>query len=245
MENARILIVDDEPNVVKALRRVFMDEPVDVATALSGREALDYLRDHPADLILSDHNMPGMTGVEFLTQARQIQPKAIRMLITGRSDLDIVLGAINQGHVYKFFYKPWDDDDLRISILRALEFRDTQERLRQQDAELARFSAYRQTMITVSHYINNFNCALTMSLESLMETANAGRQTPSGLLPEGLSARQKSLLDEALKAAEKVTAVLQILNRVEELKVVDYDYSLQMIDIEKEVQEAVRKIEER
>ena len=239
MEAARVLFVDDEPNVLKALRRVFMDEDVKIATAPQGDQALEYLRHNPVDLILSDHNMPGMSGTEFLAQAREIQPKAIRMLITGRSDVDIVLSAINKGHVYEFFYKPWDDDQLRISIMRALEFRDTQEKLRQQAAELASLSTYRQTMITVSHYINNFNCALTMSLESLMDAVKA-HQLPE----ECMTPKNRKLLEEALKAAEKVTAVLQILNRVEELKVVDYDSYLQMIDIETEVKEAVRRIEE-
>ncbi|HEX7342758.1 MAG TPA: response regulator [bacterium] len=239
MEAARVLFVDDEPNVLKALRRVFMDEDLEIATAPSGDAGLEHLRQHSVDLILSDHNMPGMSGTEFLAQAREIQPKAIRMLITGRSEIDIVLSAINKGHVYKFFYKPWDDDQLRVSVLRALEFRDTREKMRQQEAELARLSAYRQTMITVSHYINNFNCALTMSLESLMDAARSHRLPEECMTPQNFG-----LLKEALRAAEKVTAVLHILNRVEELKVVDYDSVLQMIDIETEVKEAVRKIEE-
>ena len=238
MEAARVLFVDDEPKILSALRRVFMDENLEIATSPNGDAGLEHLRQHPVDLILSDHNMPGMTGVEFLVQAREIQPKAVRMLITGRSDVDIVLSAINKGHVYEFFYKPWDDDQLRISVLRALEFRGTQEKLRQQEAELASLSTYRQTMITVSHYINNFNCALTMSLESLQESA---RNRP---LTENMCQKHMAMMQEALKAADKVTAVLQILNRVEELKVVDYDRVLQMIDIEAEVKEAVRKIEE-
>lgn len=230
MTTPRILMVDDEPNVLKALRRIFLDDDLEVVTASGGPEALDFLAGQPVDLILSDHNMPGLTGVEFLAKAREVCPGAVRMLITGRGDMDVVLQAINQGHIYKFFNKPWDDDDLRISVLRALEFRSAQEKMREQAAELARYSAYRHTMITVSHYINNFNCALTMSLESLRETAS-------------LTEADRRLAEAALMAAEKVTAVLRILNKVEELKVIDYDGTVQMIDIEKEVMEAVKKIE--
>jgi DNA-binding NtrC family response regulator len=233
----RVLFVDDEPYVLKALRRIFMDEDIDVEIAESGPAALEYLKEHPVDLVLSDHNMPEMTGVDFLRHVREVQPGAVRMLITGRGDMDVVLQAINQGHVYKFFHKPWDDDDLRVCVLRALEFRAAQEEMRRQQAELARHQAFMQTMITVSHYINNFNCALTMSLESLTEAVKAGRVT-------GLSPEHQTMIRESLKAADKVTAVLRILNRLEEIKVVDYDFSCQMIDIETEVGEAVKRIEE-
>jgi response regulator RpfG family c-di-GMP phosphodiesterase len=228
----RILLVDDEPNVLKAVRRIFMDDDLDITTAASGQEALDHLQSNPVDLILSDHNMPGMTGVDFLAKASELYPETVRMLLTGRGELDIVLQAINQGRIYKFFNKPWDDDDLRISILRALEFKSAQEKMRKQEAELARSEIFQHTMITVSHYINNFNCALTMSLESLRETASP------------LTEADRKLVNAAIMAADKVTAVLRILNRVEELKVVQYDEMVQMIDIETEVKEAVKRIEE-
>jgi response regulator RpfG family c-di-GMP phosphodiesterase len=176
--------------------------------------------------------MPGMTGVDFLARASELYPDTIRMLLTGRGELDIVMQAINQGRIYKFFNKPWDDDDLRISIIRALEYKRAQEKMRQQESELARSEMFSHTMITVSHYINNFNCALTMSLESLRETASP------------LTEADRKLMNAALMAAEKVTAVLRILNRVEELKVVNYDDTVQMIDIETEVKFAVKRIEE-
>lgn len=227
----RVLFVDDEPNVLKALRRIFLDEEIEIITAESGDKGLEYLQNNPVDLILSDHNMPGLTGVEFLRRSQEICPDAIRMLITGKGDMDLALQAINRGQIYKFFNKPWEDEALLISIKRALEFKRTREKMRQQQEELARLEAYRQTMVTVSHYINNFNCALIMSLESLKRSS-------------GLSDDQKDLAASALKAAEKVSEVLRILNRMEELRVVDYDPTLKMIDIDGEVQAAVKKIEE-
>ncbi len=229
-----LLFVDDEPFVLKALKRIFMEEisdgKLEIATADSGAAALEHLKSHPADLILTDYNMPGMTGAEFLEHAREIQPEALRMLITGRGDLEIVLAAINQGRVYKFFNKPWDDDDLRISLLRALEFKETQEQLKAQQAELSQRQAYMATMITVSHYINNFNCALTMSLESMLEAG--------GLTPD-----QQALSRTAWQASQKITAVLKILNRLEELKVIDMEFAGQMLDIEEEVAKVVKEIE--
>ena len=144
--------------------------------------------------------------------------------------MNVALEAINQGHIYKFFSKPWDDEDLRISILRALEFKQTQEQISQQEEKLARFEAYRQTMVTVSHYINNFNCGLIMYIESLKSSTN-------------LSASEKKLVNESLKLAEKISAVLHILNQLQDIKIAEYPYTNGMIDIEKEVEEAIQKIE--
>ena len=230
MESPRALFVDDEPFVLNALRRTFLDDDIEIEFALSGEEALEFLRENRVDLILSDHNMPGLSGVEFLRQSREIQPDSIRMLITGRGDMDVVLQAINLGHVYKFFTKPWEDEDVRLSVLRALEFKHTQELMRQQEEKLSRFEAYRQTMVTVSHYINNFNCGLMMSIESLKNSPN-------------LKEDEQRLADAALKSAIKISEVLRILNQLQDIKIAEYPYSNGMIDIEKEVETVINKIE--
>ncbi|MFH1862990.1 MAG: response regulator [bacterium] len=230
MQIPRALFVDDEPYILKALLRAFMDEEIEISTAQDGDEALEFLRDNPVDLILTDHNMPNMTGVELLRQSIEIQPDAIRMLITGKGDLEVALQAINQGNIYKFFHKPWDDEDLRISIQRALEYKRARARMKQQEEELARYEAYRQTMITISHYINNFNCALTMSLDNLKHQSS-------------LSTVEVDLVKTSLRAANKISEVLKIMNRLDEIKVVEDEFSFGMIDIETEMQEAAKRIE--
>ncbi len=116
-----ILIVDDEPDNLEALERVFRKK-YHVHKALSGNEALDILRTHSdIPLLLSDQRMPQMTGVEFLKQSIQIQPHAIRFLLTGYADFDSIIEAVNEARIYRYMNKPWDPVDLLATIDRGLE----------------------------------------------------------------------------------------------------------------------------
>ncbi len=117
----RILLVDDEINVLKALQRVFRQENYVVEMVTSGQAALDLLRREPFHLMISDYMMPGMTGAELLRQVKAIKPEVIRIMLTGHADTGAVMGAINEGAVYKFILKPWNDDDLRVTVALALE----------------------------------------------------------------------------------------------------------------------------
>ena len=117
----RILLVDDEPNVLKALQRVFRQENYEIVLAGNGQEAIDLLRQGAFHLMISDYLMPGMTGAQVLKQAKSIQPNMIRIMLTGHADTGAVMGAINEGAVYKFILKPWNDDDLRVTVALALE----------------------------------------------------------------------------------------------------------------------------
>ena len=117
----RILLVDDEPNVLKALQRVFRQENYEIVLAGNGEEAIDLLRKGAFHLMISDYMMPGMTGAQVLKQAKAIQPDMIRIMLTGHADTGAVMGAVNEGAVYKFILKPWNDDDLRITVALALE----------------------------------------------------------------------------------------------------------------------------
>lgn len=119
--NYRILLVDDEPNVLKALQRVFRQENYTVVTASGGQEALALLRGESFHLMICDHMMPGMTGAELLKQVKSIKPEIVRIMLTGHADTSAVMGAINEGAVYKFILKPWNDDDLRVTVALALE----------------------------------------------------------------------------------------------------------------------------
>jgi len=117
----RILLVDDVPNVLNALQRVFRQENYTIATALNGQEALALLRKEMFHLVISDYMMPGMTGAELLKHAKAIKPETIRIMLTGHADTGAIMGAINEGAVYKFILKPWNDDDLRVTVALALE----------------------------------------------------------------------------------------------------------------------------
>jgi len=117
----RILLVDDEPNVLSALRRIFRRENYQIESAMSGQEALKALSQNEFQLMISDFKMPKMDGAELLKQVKDLYPDIIRIMLTGYADTDAVMGAINEGAVYKFILKPWNDDDLRVTVSLALE----------------------------------------------------------------------------------------------------------------------------
>ncbi|BBP05211.1 type II secretion system protein E [Sulfuriferula plumbiphila] len=117
----RILLVDDDENVLKALQRVFRQENYQVVLATSAQQGLDMLRSDPAQLIISDYLMPGVTGAVLLKQVKALYPETIRIMLTGHADTTAVMAAIKEGAVYKFILKPWNDDDLRVTVALALE----------------------------------------------------------------------------------------------------------------------------
>lgn len=125
-----------EPNVLKALKRVFFEENYLVDTAaVSGLETMELLATTPYYLIISDHRMPHMNGVELLSRIRNTYPDTIRIMLTGYADTQAVMGAVKDGAVYRFILKPWNDDDLRITVFPALEQYDLIQKNRALEAE--------------------------------------------------------------------------------------------------------------
>ncbi|PLX50682.1 MAG: hypothetical protein C0613_03375 [Desulfobulbaceae bacterium] len=113
----RILVVDDDPGVRKALSRVLQGESWQVQTAAGGREALAVLQEGSMDIVISDQRMPGMSGLEFLTAVSRRYPDTMRILLTGHGDANLVLQAIADGAIYRFLTKPWDNDEL-LTVIR-------------------------------------------------------------------------------------------------------------------------------
>lgn len=111
----KILFVDDEIRIVKLLKMMFRSK-YDVYTAVSGAEALALLKNNPVDIVVSDQRMPGMLGIELLAEVRKTWPNTIRLLLTGYTDLVAIIGAVNEGEVYRFLNKPWNHDELKVVI---------------------------------------------------------------------------------------------------------------------------------
>jgi two-component system NtrC family sensor kinase len=121
-EGVRILCVDDERNVLRALERLFMDDDYEILTAGSGEEGLELLgTTDPVQIIISDYRMPGVNGVDFLREACRQWPETVRIVLSGYADTAAVVAAINDGEIYKFIPKPWNDDELRVTIGNAVE----------------------------------------------------------------------------------------------------------------------------
>ncbi|MCI4625060.1 MAG: Flp pilus assembly complex ATPase component TadA [Candidatus Magnetoovum sp. WYHC-5] len=116
-----LLFVDDEANVLKALERIFFEENYEILTALSGEDAMAIMETHPVHLVISDHRMPNMLGSEFLKKVKERWPDTIRIMLTGHADVEAISGAVNEGAVYKFIIKPWNDEDLRLTVALALQ----------------------------------------------------------------------------------------------------------------------------
>ncbi len=121
-EPPRILFIDDEENVLRALERVFFDDDYEILTAGSADEALEILsRTSPVQVVVSDYRMPRMNGVELLRKVRAKWPETVRAVLSGYADTAAIVSAINDGQIYRFIPKPWNDTDLRMTIAAAVE----------------------------------------------------------------------------------------------------------------------------
>ncbi len=118
-----LLLVDDERDSLEPMR-VLLEEDYHVLTAENGEEALGVLDRETVHMIIADQRMPGMTGVELLTRVKELNPEMVRLVLTAFNDFESMLQAINQGRVYRYIIKPWDVDDMRLTIRQALEWRE-------------------------------------------------------------------------------------------------------------------------
>jgi putative two-component system response regulator len=123
-----LLVVDDDADVLATLTRSFR-KGYKTLSASGGEAALDILNSQPVDLIICDQRMPGVGGVEVLTHAFNVQPQAVRILLTGYTDVESLLACVNEAHIYKYVTKPWIPDDLNFTVVRALESLDLQREL--------------------------------------------------------------------------------------------------------------------
>ncbi len=122
----KILIVDDEENVRHALRRILRKEGYEMFFASEPDEALALLKTEEVDMVISDHVMPNMTGLEFLELVRTRHPDVIRIMLTGHADIQTTIDAINHGKIRSFLTKPWDDVAMKVTLYLALEQLDSE-----------------------------------------------------------------------------------------------------------------------
>jgi len=146
MSKGKVMLVDDEENVLNALVRCLRHGGYDLVTFPGPAEALEYLRENQVDVIVSDHRMPGMTGTEFLIKARKLYPDAVRVLLTGYADMDVAIRAVNEGKLFRFLTKPWQDEELKITILNALEMKGLLDRNRALMGQVREQEGYIQTL---------------------------------------------------------------------------------------------------
>lgn len=130
METRTVLFVDDERGILDSLRRLVRGEPYEAVFAGGGEEALEVMREKGVCVVVSDLTMPGMDGVTFLKQVEQTHPEIVRLVLSARSDTSSVLDAVNNGRIYGYILKPWEDEGLKLTIKQALNVFDLQQEKR-------------------------------------------------------------------------------------------------------------------
>jgi putative two-component system response regulator len=138
-EKFRLLVVDDEADILDSIKRAFRRD-YEVLTANSGQAGIDLLRAERVDLIISDQRMPDVSGDMVLKFALEHQPQAIRILLTGYADMESLVRCVNEAGIYKYISKPWEPENLRLTVLRALESLSLERRLKLASEQLK--SAY-------------------------------------------------------------------------------------------------------
>ena len=116
-----VLFVDDEQNILSAVKRMLISDPICVLTATSALEGMELVKSNTVAVIVSDNMMPGMNGIDFLTWTKAVSPDSVRILMTGYADLRAAIDAINRGEVFRFITKPWDDMELRQTVLDSID----------------------------------------------------------------------------------------------------------------------------
>ncbi len=201
-----ILCVDDELDNVEALERLFRKK-YQVYKATSGEDALKILAEHPVTVIISDQRMPNMTGVEFLTKSTKILPDAIRILLTGYTDINSVIAAINSGQIYRYVTKPWDSVDLENAIDKAVERFEVGAELKEKNKALA--IAYDELktldkaksdfMMLVNHELKTPLTAIMSFSDLLKETKLDTDQTKFLSRIQSSTGRLESLVNDVLE----------------------------------------------
>ncbi|MBQ9246776.1 response regulator [bacterium] len=144
----KILILDDDKLVTASLKSLLMLEGfIDVVLYNNPNEAVEYLKNNPRDVIISDFMMPEMNGLEFLSQAKKLYPNASMILLTGYADKENAIKAINEVGLYKYIEKPWDNDELVINIKNAYERAHLVDELEKTNKELKKYSQHLEELV--------------------------------------------------------------------------------------------------
>ncbi|SHI27742.1 LytTR family transcriptional regulator DNA-binding domain-containing protein [Desulfosporosinus lacus] len=151
---ANILLIDDEASVIRALRRVFQQEAYNLLSAENPEDALTLIQKNEIDLIICDHQMPGMSGIELLTHAKRISPDTIRILITGSNDINVAISAINEGSIYYYIAKPWENEEVKTVVKKALTWKQEQKE-KENIQQILNFS--KNCLLDVSEKLNAIN----------------------------------------------------------------------------------------
>lgn len=202
-----VLFVDDEASILSALRRLFRPQGYKLLLAEGGAIGLAIMEREPVDLVISDMRMPEMDGVQFLEQVRQRWPDVVRVLLTGYSDISSTIGAINRGEIHRYIAKPWDDQDILLSVSDGLK----RHALEQENRRLnALTQAQNQELQDVNAQVQAANEQLKQ-LNAQLEQANEQLQGLNHVLEERVQARTADL-EQANEKLAATNAEMEVAN---------------------------------
>lgn len=215
--NHSILCLDDEVDIVDSLERLFR-RTYQVFKATSADQGLEILRREHVSLIISDQRMPGMTGVEFLKESKKYCPEAIRILLTGYTDIDSAVDSINKGEVYRYLTKPWDPADLVNTVHKAIERYELAEELKRKNLELSEAleelksldKAKTEFMLLMNHELRTPLTVILSFLELLKESSPSLEQKTFLSRIEESSQRLMLLIQDSLELLAAETGQIRL-----------------------------------
>ena len=232
-----ILCIDDELYNLEALKRLFRKD-YQVTMALSGTQALEELDKEKFSLIISDQKMPGMTGVDFFIKAKTIQPDAVRILLTGYTDLESIILAVNQGQIYRYVTKPWEPVEFMGIVSQAVEFFNLKQTIKEQNKKLLQANEELKTlnklkmdfMLLVNHELKTPLTGILSFLQLLSE--------------ESLNMEQKHYVEKILRNTERLQDLIDSTLLITRLKINQETTSREEIDISKMIQDQWKLMED-
>jgi signal transduction histidine kinase len=241
MKNFSILYVDDEESNLKGFKSIYFTDYT-IYTAISGKEALEILSNHEVHIIITDQKMPGMTGVEFLSNTMSKYPDPIRIILTGYSDIEALMKAINECGIFRYLTKPWNEQEMNMTINQALDTYN----LRKENGELIK------KLTDANATLEEKVLERTKKIENLISTVAHDLRSPLNQIKalvslvqmnlSNLTNDQKSFVDLIHKAASRVT---EMINRMLDLNAIehrDIEMKLEKADLEGIINDAVNQV---
>ena len=218
MKNFSILYVDDEESNLKGFKSIYFTDYT-IYTAISGKEALEILSNHEVHIIITDQKMPGMTGVEFLSNTMSKYPEPIRIILTGYSDIEVLMKAINECGIFRYLTKPWNEQEMNMTINQALDTYN----LRKENSELIK------KLTDANTTLEEKVIERTKKIENLISTVAHDLRSPLNQIKAivslihldsaNLNQNQKNYIDLILKAASRLT---EMINRILDLNAIEH-----------------------
>lgn len=238
-----ILALDDEQSILNSLKRLFMNEPYTIVTTTDANEAMDIIAKENIKVVLSDHRMPGITGVEFLGKVKEKKPDVIRILFSGYADFSAAEQAINIGEVYRFISKPWNTNELKETVRQAvglydlvIENRDLLKNTKQKNEELEILNRKLKGMYEIQkEFTSTVSHELRTPLASIKSTVDLVLSETPGKLNED----QAKFLNKTKNNVDRLSRLINDILDLTKMEAGKSEFNITLNDIGEIINEVV------